>query len=397
MRVLVVTPVYPHPGSPVEGLFVEQHTLALVRAGFAAGVLLVKPWLPRRMADLTRRYGDLAALPPRFRRHGVDVVSVRYLHIPGMRVPGMTLASVRRAVDGFRGQGGWDLLQFHGAWPAGLAIAVGSPPDRPVVITLHIEDPARLWSSPADRQRYRRMLDRAAWTVGVGSPVERFLERATGLHPCRRYLVIPNGIDHREMSGVLAGTITPRRSVMRIISVCNLWPVKGVDLVLRALAALRDRGVAEWEYVAVGGGPEAEPLRRLAGDLGIAGQVRFTGRLDHGDAMREVAAADIFCLPSRAETFGMVYLEAMACGKPVIASRGTGAEDLVVHGDTGFLVPPDEAGELAGALECLLSDRDLARTMGEAGRKRSLDFTWESTAARYLEIYRDALGTARVA
>ncbi len=365
-------------------MFNEQHALALSRAGVSVEILLLKPWIPRRLAAWVPRYAPLAGLPGRYFRHGLDVHVGRYLHVPGHRLAGLTVGGCARAIRRHLAQSGpYDLLQVHSIWPVGFAAGESG---LPTVVTVHIEDPPSLWRTPRGRERYRE-LSRKAVLVGVGTPAREFLGGLLGTGVAEGVRIIPNGLDHGQIARLVEkhGHGIPGN---RVVSVSNLWRVKGIDLLIAALGRLQGRGGAAWELVVVGSGPEAERLKRLAADLSLADRVRFTGRLDHDAAIGEIMRGDIFCLPSRAETFGMVFLEAMACGKPVVACLGTGAEDLVIDGITGRLVERDDPAALAAALGELLGDPGKAREMGRAGAERSRLYSWERTAGAYLELYR---------
>jgi glycosyltransferase involved in cell wall biosynthesis len=389
MRVLVATPVYPHPGNAVEGLFNEAHAQALRRAGVSLEVLLLKPRIPAGLAARVPRYAPLAILPRRYTRNGIEVHVGRHLHVPGHRLAGLTIASCAGAIRAHVARRGpFDLLQVHSVWPVGFAAGRSG---LPTVVTVHIEDPPSLWGSPGRRERYRD-LSRKAALVGVGTPVRRFMEGLLGAGAAGGIRIIPNGIDHGQIARLAAEDRPPSQG-RRIVSVSNLWRVKGIDTLLDALGRLRTRGDATWELVVVGAGPEESPLRRQAAELGLAERVTFAGRLEHDEALREILRGDIFCLPSRAETFGMVYLEAMACGKPVVGCRGTGAEDLVIDGVTGRLVDRDDPEGLSAALGGLLGDPVRARALGAAGAERSRLFSWDRTAAAYLELYRSMTGS----
>ncbi len=158
---------------------------------------------------------------------------------------------------------------------------------------------------------------------------------------------------------------TPREGT-RLLSVTRLHPgePKGIDLVLRAL-----RGLPRSHYTVAGEGEALQGLRALAVELGVGHQVTFTGRVSDGERERLLRECDVFVLPSSGEGFGIVYLEAMACGKPCVAARVGGAPEVVLDGETGLVVPPAE-GPLLEGLRALLRDGSLRARMGEAGRRR---------------------------
>lgn len=178
-----------------------------------------------------------------------------------------------------------------------------------------------------------------------------------------------------------------------IASVARLVPWKGQDTVLRALPAVLGR-VPDAVYLIVGDGPYREELVTLANGLGLREHVVFAGFVSEKDLPSYYRAADVVAVPTREvapgvpiEGFGIVYVEAGACGVPVIGGRGGGTDESIEEGVTGFLVDPEAADELADALVRLLTDRDLARRFGRAGRERAVAlFDWERGVQRLREF-----------
>src|SRR5262245_4526160 len=168
----------------------------------------------------------------------------------------------------------------------------------------------------------------------------------------------------------------PRGKRHRIIlTVGGLGNLKGQDMVIRALPHLL-RTVPDVTYVIVGPGPQAG-LDQLAHELGVRDHVIFTGLIPDDDLPAIYALCDLFIMPSRqdlaqhsVEGFGLVYLEANACGKPVIGGRSGGIPEAVVHGVTGLLVDPDDPEDIANAVRTLLTNRERATQLGEQGRSR---------------------------
>jgi glycosyltransferase involved in cell wall biosynthesis len=180
-----------------------------------------------------------------------------------------------------------------------------------------------------------------------------------------------------------------------VITVGRLVRRKNLARLLEALAAL-DR--LEVHILVVGDGPEQGPLQALARERGLGERVHFRGFVPEAEKFQLLANADIFALPSLHEAFGLVYLEAMHCGLPVVAARPGGQEDFLEEGVTGFLMPPDDLGGLRRALASLAGDRAQRERMGAAGRERAKSFTVDRAAARYEALFeRLSRATARVA
>lgn len=178
---------------------------------------------------------------------------------------------------------------------------------------------------------------------------------------------------------------------LRLLVVGRLVRQKGVDLILEAMA----RTSIPLDLTVVGDGGARAALEAQAAALGLQTRVRFAGWLERTALPDAYRAADLFVFPSRDEGMPNVVLEAMASGLPVAATDIAGNRDLVVDGETGFLLPVDDVAALAAALERLAADPDLRRRMGAAGRARAVErFSWAAVATAYRAL---ALGVDRVA
>jgi glycosyltransferase involved in cell wall biosynthesis len=172
----------------------------------------------------------------------------------------------------------------------------------------------------------------------------------------------------------------------RVLFAGRMVREKGVDVLIRAAREV------DAEFVICGDGRLLEAMRRLARRNGVQERVTFTGWLDSERLAREFAEASVVVVPSLwPEPFGLVGIEGLAAGRPVIASATGGVEDWLDDGVSGLCVKPGDADELAAALNLLLADPERQRTMGMAGRQAvSTQFSPERHAAKILEAYRDA-------
>jgi glycosyltransferase involved in cell wall biosynthesis len=170
---------------------------------------------------------------------------------------------------------------------------------------------------------------------------------------------------------------------------------KGVDILLKAVAQL-PRDI----WCLLGGDGELRPgFEKLAQKLGIADRVRFIGRVADEDLPDVYRCGDVFAFPSvsGAEAFGLVALEAQACGVPVVASDLPGVRTVVADKETGLLTPPANSNELAAHLRLMLENPEMRRVMGEAARKRVIEkFTWKKHLDGLLKIYNDAVNLSSV-
>jgi len=351
---------------------------------------------------IPRTLGRPTSMPLSIVAAGLDPAFVHLVRFMTVRLPesvsswpgGMALntwlagQTVRRVIAWLgRRVGPFDGCIVHGArycgWslPAWRALVAG-----PVAVVLHGVEP--FLERPGNATRARRIVGDAARAmdacVVVGTPL---IAHAVALGvPANKISVVWNGTVLPELSAVSdrqRSLAEPRR----IVSVSRLIPVKGIDHNLRALAALTVRRPdLSWRYHVVGDGDQRPHLERLARELGLMDRVCFLGMLEHSDAMREIAEADIFALPSWAEAFGLVYLEALARMRPAIGCAGQGAAEVIRDGQEGILVPPHGIEALATALERLIASPSLCQTLGHAGRSRAQDFTWEANVRALLSV-----------
>ena len=202
-----------------------------------------------------------------------------------------------------------------------------------------------------------------------------------------RVRVVPEGIHAARWSG-LARRGFALRSVKEggpvVLSVARQYRRKNTGSLLRAFARLRE-GHPMSELRIVGEGPQLPALRDLAADLGIRETVEFVGSLTGLDALQaEFAAADIFCLPSLQEGFGIVFLEAMAAGLPIVAARAGAAPEVAPENEVSLLVQPSDDDDLLAALRRLAGSPELRRRLGSCGAARWSAFDWSAVAADFL-------------
>jgi glycosyltransferase involved in cell wall biosynthesis len=196
-------------------------------------------------------------------------------------------------------------------------------------------------------------------------------------------LIVPNGVDVEEFQP------THREwSPARLLSVGRVVYQKGYDVAIRALAGLKD---LQWEWHLAGDGPHRPALERSLRENGLLARVHFLGWKGADDVKKEYAAANLFIHPSRHEGMPNAVLEAMSSGLPIIASRIAGNEELVVEGETGLLVPVEDAESLQNALRELLPDsRRRERMGGNARRRVEESFSWVQVAEQYYSILEKA-------
>jgi D-inositol-3-phosphate glycosyltransferase len=179
-----------------------------------------------------------------------------------------------------------------------------------------------------------------------------------------------------------------------VLFVGRLEALKGTDVLIDAISILAGQGSKARLLIAGGNldGDEAQRLRSLVQAKHLTETVRFLGPVDQHDLPYYYSAADLCAMPSFYESFGMVAIEAMACGAPVVASRAGGLQFTVRDEQTGFLVPPGESAPLAEAIATLLSDRALRTRMGLAAHEVAKAYSWDEVSRSILSIYLESNG-----
>lgn len=219
------------------------------------------------------------------------------------------------------------------------------------------------------RHAWHLRLDR--WTnflveqnVCVSRGVADYVEKAGGLDP-RKTVVIPNAVNGSRFADVAPANLSdlkiPSGSPIGI-TIGRLEYQKGIDVLLSAIPIVREK-VPHAHYLIVGNGPDKSSLERRAADLGIADRVHFLGRREDIPAL--LAASQLFILPSRWEGMPNVILEALAAGKPIVATHVEGVPELVAQNVNGWLVPPEEPQSLGESLTVALSDLQVLQRRGD--------------------------------
>ncbi|MFF9277457.1 glycosyltransferase [Streptomyces griseosporeus] len=291
-----------------------------------------------------------------------------------------------------------DTVHAH-FWMSGMASQIGAHPHGiPVVQTFHAlgtvkkRHQGQLDTSPAERVDIERQIGRTCTRV-LATCTDEVHELADMGVPPGHVSVVPCGVDAGHFRpGADGPGVPPRRERHRLLSCGRLVRRKGYDRAIRALTRIPDT-----ELVIAGGppaelleaDPEAERLLDLAERAGVADRVRLVGAVDPRHMPQLMNSADLVLCTPVYEPFGIVPLEAMACGVPVVATDVGGHRDTVADGRTGRLVPPGDAWAIADAVRELLGHGRLRRRYGATGRERVLArYTWRRVADGVEQVYR---------
>lgn len=378
---------FPNPIQPHRGVYSEQLVKALSRWVNPIAVCPL-PWVPpvallRRFKD----YGLYSRIPREYDFQGNHVYSPKHVVIP--RISWLTpcfmvLSSyplLKRLSRSIR----IDIINAHNVFPEGIAAArLGKILQVPVVLTALGSDINEVSNSVIRVRQTRKALQDAHRITAVSKQLCKGIE-GLGIAG-ERITFIPNGVDgemffprDRDACRQSLKLSSPQKM---LLFVGAFREVKGVEYLLRAAATLKQQHKLDFNVVLIGGGLSEGTYQRMIDEMDLKDNVMMPGNRPHAEISVWLGAADLFCLPSLNEGMPNVILEALASGRPVVASR-VGAIPDIVSSHNGVLVTPGEPDELSAALD-LAIHREWDAEVIRSGVK---DLTWDTVAMQYLDAY----------
>lgn len=283
----------------------------------------------------------------------------------------------------------FDIIHAHYTWPSGaVGVKLKEEYKVPLVITEHTSQTFNRYITTRDPLA-REIWQKADIIVRVRKGDIDLFSRV-GITPSKiRY--IPNGFDGNKFYPIPQEIARRKLNLVEyekiIINVANMYSrVKGHEYLLRAFSKVAEN-TSDAFLILVGSGKLLSHLKKLADNLYLGHRVLFAGSKPHDEIPLWMNAADLFVLPSLRESFGVVQIEAMACGVPVVATRNGGSEEIIISEDYGLLCEPANPKELAEKILIAL-EKEWDR---EKIRKYAEQFTWENIAKKTLEVYRGVL------
>lgn len=392
MRVLIISHRYPYRGNEIRATFVNEQVEELARQGCKVKVISPVPWTPFPLNRLSSKWREYSNILRKDIRNGIEIYYPRAITFPRnifYEWSGkLVYTGIRRTVRELVKEGyDFDIIHAHHAFPDGYAgLLLSEEYKKPLIVTVHGMDlQYTIHHNRLCFNAVKRVFKGANQVITVSSKLQK-LAYKVGISA--NIVVVGNGIPNSIIHKPHACNIDED---LVMVSVSNLIITKGLDYNLKAVAALRTK-FPNLQYHIIGSGPEKQNLINLAEELGISNQVSFLGVLSHEDVFKKIAKCQIFSLPSWSEGFGVVYIEAMSQGKPVIGCKGEGIEDVIQHGVNGMLVSPKNVESLVDAIDYLISHPDEAYKMGQCGRATvEADYTWEKIVKRLINLYEQVI------
>jgi glycosyltransferase involved in cell wall biosynthesis len=390
LNVLVLARSYPSPLFPELGLWTARPTSAIAQVCDVNVISPVPYFPPLPQRGRLREYARFRQIPRSSSSGSVTVHWPRFVVGPGSSLYRFEARAyslgVRRAAERIRAKRPVDLIHAHFIYPDGAAGAeLARRWGVPLVVTEHAP-----WNGWLERPGVRRPAlagaRQASRVIAVSRYVRDSIASYTG--DPEKIVVIPNGVDAESYRPAAPGARKPDQILY--VGVINFN--KGIDVLLRAMKhILAARAGAR---LLLAGGNfyrntrlQREALERMAVELGLGEAVSFLGHLPPADVARLMAESGVVVLPSRAESFGSVLIEALACGTPVVATRSGGPEDIVDDA-FGTLVEKDDPDALAAAIVDVLErsenyDPDVIRELALSR------FSWDHVVGQTLQVYEE--------
>jgi glycosyltransferase involved in cell wall biosynthesis len=379
LHVLTLTPFYPSDGDEVSGCFVAETLRQIEAQGAASSVIAVDSIYHASKKSSQNALAEWMRYPQLPGNFGLSSAG-RFL---GARL----LSRVRQ----LHRQSPVTVIHAHAALPCGHAAAfLSRRTGIPFVVTVHGLDVFNRCFQDGIAARWRRKSSMRVYAsarkvICISERVRQLLmDGVAGTGETVNAEVVYNGTDVEFFAPGLAQNQPPN-----ILIVGNLLAGKGHELVLRALARLKDSH-PDLTCQMIGEGADRERFAALAEKLSVSDRVHFLGRRSRSEVAEAMRNCTVFVLPSRFEGLGCVYLEAMACGKPAVACHGQGIEEIIQHGSNGWLIPVDGLEELVQGLQVLLGNAELRAQIGKAARQTILDnLTMSHQAEKLMRIYEE--------
>lgn len=405
LPILVLSELFPNPPYPAFGIFVERQTFHLQSycdSVVVAPVRVFPPlriwkrlFSPRRFIHEWQKWQKaLQQIPGQDIVNGIEVHYPRYTSPPKQGFHGLwgffAYPFAVKVLRDLHNKHHFELIHAHCASPCGVvALLARRWMKVPVVLSVHGMDVAyTAKQNPLSAAVIRWMFQNVDAIIANSSRTKRRIVRYGG--DPDKIQIIHLGAEPSRSTGSWERQM--HQDMITLLSVGYLEEKKGHAYVLQALKYLVERGY-RLRYIIVGDGPRREALEALTHKLELDEAVSFEGYKAHSEVWPYFEMCDIFVLPSWDEAFGIVYIEALSLGKPVIGCEGAGGpEDLKSLGNCIELVKPRDVESLVAALERLINDPERRRQMGEVGRRVvQKHFTWERNAAETFALYQQLL------
>lgn len=383
LKVLWITSHFPSNPTSDRSLYLYHPLQELVKLGVKPIVLNAQGWKPFVKEDINKT------------EFSIEINCRHYVSFPHHYFRAISnyfnLYRIVPEIKKLHKRHTFDIIHAHGEINGLSAMVAAEQLKIPSVVTIHgIDTCKRMWKGAAGKM-FSRMFNGINRVIYVGEPLQQhFRYMMEDDAHCR---ILHNGFRLPFTPGTeVLNHASGDRKTIHIISVSNLHEGKGIDITLKALLKLERQGIKNWTYTIVGSGNQKPYLERIVNEEDLSAKVKFLGNCSHEEVYGHLKMADIFCLPSYREAFGIAYVEAMAHGLLTIGVKGQGPSAFIDHGRTGFVVEPKNIDDLAEKLHFAVTAYGEMQGIAQAGKQHVLkNFTWKNHAEKLVGIYEEVM------
>ncbi|SIO07814.1 Glycosyltransferase involved in cell wall bisynthesis [Parasphingorhabdus marina DSM 22363] len=378
LRILTLSTLFPHAGAANFGIFVERQTAELNRRAEADVTVINPVGLPPWPLSKLSRYRDMVGLATHELWNGLRLFRPRFPLIPGMSGksnPDRIYRAILPLVRQLHEENPFELIDAEFFYPDGpVAMRLSEQLDIPFSIKARGADIHHWGNQPGCQDQILAAADKAAGLLAVSCALKQDMIDLGMIGD--RITVHYTGVDQSQFQPVNREKMKAEMGIAGPLLICTgaLIPRKNQALIIKAMTAFPNA-----RLILAGSGPEETNYRRLADRLGVAGQVQFMGNVPHQKLAALTAAADIAVLVSRSEGLANAWVEALACGTPIVISAAGGAKELLANPDAGRIVEenPDAIAEAIRSILASPPDQ-------QAVRDTVSGFSWESNGDQLL-------------
>jgi teichuronic acid biosynthesis glycosyltransferase TuaC len=394
IHILVLSHLYPNNTNPINGIFVNKQLRELVGLQHKVTVISPVPYVPIAFRWVKKKWNIYSKIDKKEKKEGIESFYPRTVFLPlGILfelVPIWYFLSTIDVILKINRTQKIDIIHSHAALPDGVVgIWISRLLKIPFVVTTHGDDlQTRIYRNAFAVKLIKYVYKNSNAIVFVSTKLLKIFNKYFSDIPSKKVEIIYNGIDQNEIKSACRNGLKQKRLDQNILlSVGRLEKIKGHEWVIKALPEII-KNHNNIKYLIIGEGEEKDHLKNTAERLNVSRYIRFLGNLSHAITLQFISLCDIFILPSYNESFGIVYLEAMALAKPVIGCKDQGIQDCIQHGSNGFLVEPKNSEEIVDIVSRLLKHRAESAKIGQLAKKTVFhSYTWSENAIRHTSLY----------
>lgn len=393
-KILFISHMYPAKYDKSYGKVIHEQAISLVKKGHVIKVICPIPFTPPFFQYLNKKYYNFHQLPEKEVHDGIEVYYPRYISLPRsllMSYSGTFMFNgIFDCVKNLRESFDFDVIHAHFGLPDGFAaMRISKHFKRPLVTTLQSTDlDSTVYRNKKCKNKVHEVLK---YSSEVITPTPRLQNQLSNIFNINSQ-VIGYGIDLTKIKSEIPKKLSLKyRNEIIIISVSRLINTKGIEYNLQAVKELK-KEYSNIRYLIIGDGPEKENLEKLTMELKLSNSVEFLGEINQFNVMEYIAISDIFSLPSWQETFGLVYLEAMANEIPVIGCIGQGFDGIIRHEENGYLANPKDVPSIISIIDHIIKNPVNSKKVALKGAFTAFNnFTFDKIAIEIDDIYDQVL------